>query len=123
MKEDLTQVDSFTLAEKHALWDKVYRCTFLLSKSEAMEDLFACLTIFEATISSTITREKLGARLSVFYSSNALLDATRNSKVNFGDSCCNSEAQVLPSDARSYPHEALFCLIQTRDDKGVDTGG
>ncbi|XP_070668980.1 uncharacterized protein [Malus domestica] len=28
MKEDITLADSFALAEKHALWDEVHRCTF-----------------------------------------------------------------------------------------------
>ncbi|KAM2162999.1 hypothetical protein ACFX1Q_040728 [Malus domestica] len=28
MKEDLTLADSFTLVEKHALWDKARQCTF-----------------------------------------------------------------------------------------------
>ncbi|XP_070668768.1 uncharacterized protein [Malus domestica] len=28
MKEDLTLADSFTLAEKHALWDEACQCTF-----------------------------------------------------------------------------------------------
>ena len=52
----------------------------LLSKPEATEDLFACLTVSEVAISFTIIREELGARLPVFHSSKALLDATRNSK-------------------------------------------
>ncbi|KAM2166388.1 hypothetical protein ACFX1Q_038488 [Malus domestica] len=103
--------------------EEVLDITFLLSKSEAAEDSFACLTISEPTISSTIIREELGAQLHVYYSSKARIDAIRNSKANFGDSCCNSNAQVLPSNARSHHHDALFRRIQTRDDKGVDPGG
>ena len=79
-------------------------------------------TASEAAISYTIIREELGARLLIFHSSKALLDATRNSKVNFGDSCCNPKAQVLPSDARSHSHDALFRPILKHDDKGVDIG-
>ena len=51
--------------------------TSQLSKPEATEDLFACLTVFEAVISSIIIREELGARLPVFHSLKALLDATK----------------------------------------------
>ena len=102
MKEDLTLADSFTLAEKHALWDEARRSRCkdlkenltsppLLSKPEAAEDLFACLTVSKAAISFTIIREELGTRLPVFHSSKALLDATRNSKANFGDSCCTQK--------------------------------
>ena len=29
-------------------------------------------------------------------------------KTNFGDSCYNLEAQIIPSDARSHLHDALF---------------
>ena len=43
-------------------------------------------------------------------------------KANFGDSCWNLKTQVLPSDARSHHHNALFRPIQTRDDKGAYTG-
>ncbi|KAM1221803.1 hypothetical protein ACFX2J_009413 [Malus domestica] len=103
--------------------EEVPDITFLLSKPEAVEDLFTCLTVSEAAISSTITQEELGARLLVFHSSKALIDATRNSKANFGDSCCNLKAQVLPLDICSHPHDVLFRPIKTRDIKGVDTGG
>ena len=34
MKEDLTLADSFALAEKHALWDEVCRCTFKINPSD-----------------------------------------------------------------------------------------
>ncbi|KAM1884969.1 hypothetical protein ACFX14_037703 [Malus domestica] len=103
--------------------EEVPDITSILSKPNAAEDSFACLTISETVISSTIIREELKARLPVFYSSKALLDAIRNSKANFGDSCCNLEAQVLPSNARSHHHDALFYRIQTCNDKGVDSGG
>ncbi|XP_068313759.1 uncharacterized protein [Pyrus communis] len=33
-KEDLTLANSFALADKHALWDKVRRCTFKVNPSE-----------------------------------------------------------------------------------------
>ncbi|KAM2258491.1 hypothetical protein ACFXTH_003377 [Malus domestica] len=68
----------------------------------------------------------MGAHLPVFHSSKAFLNAkpaTINSKTNFGDSCCNQKAQVIPSDARSHPNDPLFRPIQMRDDKGADTGG
>ncbi|XP_068309935.1 uncharacterized protein [Pyrus communis] len=73
MKEYLTLANSFALAEKHALWDKAHQLS-------------------EAAMSSTIVRRELGAKLPVFHSSKAFLDATRNSKANFGDSCYNPEA-------------------------------
>ena len=129
MKEDLTLADSFALAEKHVLWDEACWSRFKDRKEYLTsppnypnrKHLFACLTVFEVVISSTNIREEMGARL-VFHSSKALLDATRNSKANFGDSCCNSEAQVIPLDVRSHPHDALFRSIQTRDNKGAGTG-
>ena len=34
MKEDLTLADSFSLTEKHALWDEVRRCTFKVNLSD-----------------------------------------------------------------------------------------
>ncbi|KAM1180242.1 hypothetical protein ACFX2H_019150 [Malus domestica] len=99
--------------------EEVPDITSLLSKPETIEDLFACLTVSKTAITSTIMREDLVARLPIFYSSKALLDAIRNSIANFGDSCCNPEAQVLPSNACNYPYDALFRPIQTRDDKGI----
>ena len=94
-----------------------------ITSLEAAEDLFTCLTVSKVAISSTIMREEMGARLPVFYSSKALLDVIKNSKANFGDSCCNPEAQVLLSNACNHSNDVLFCPIQTRDDKGVDPGG
>ncbi|KAM2617837.1 hypothetical protein TB1_034199 [Malus domestica] len=96
--------------------------SLMLSKLEVTNDLFTCLTVSKESISFTIMQEEPRARLLVFHSSKALLDDIRNSKANFGDSCCNPKAQVLPSIVHSHPHDALFCLIQTRDDKGVDLG-
>lgn len=103
--------------------EEVSNITFLLSKPEAAEDLVVCLTVSKATISYTIIREELRARLPIFHSSKALIDAIRNSKANFGNSCYNPKAQVLPSNTRSNSHDALCHPIQTRDDKGVDPGG
>ena len=96
----------------------------ILPKPGAAEDLYIYLAVLEVAISSIIIREELGARLPVFHSSKALLDATsrlpvfhsskalldatRNSKAKFGTNCCNPGAQVLPSDASSHPYDALF---------------
>ena len=53
----------------------------ILPKPGAAEDLYIYLAVLEVAISSIIIREELGARLPVFHSSKALLDATRNSTV------------------------------------------
>ena len=53
----------------------------ILPKPGATEDLYIYLAVLEVAISSIIIREELGARLLVFHSSKALIDATRNSTV------------------------------------------
>ncbi|KAM1811285.1 hypothetical protein ACFX12_027945 [Malus domestica] len=84
MKEDLTLADSFALAEKHALWDKVRRCPFKENPTilnmkfpttlKEIQSLTGRVVASEAEISSTIIREELGARLPVFHSLKDLLD-------------------------------------------------
>jgi len=48
---------------------------FLLSKLEAVEDLYIYLAGSEVTLSSAVIREELRAQLLVFYTSKAIIDA------------------------------------------------